>query len=443
MIDEEKIQELIKEYLPVREIEKKKYGEVFTPQSLINEMLDKLPQSVWTDPNLKWLDPANGIGNFSMLIFSRLDKGLANVFGFEKRKKRQRHIIENMLYMVELNHKNVGVSRKIFGKRANIYCGSFLEDEWKEEFGLDKFDIIVGNPPFNKERKKIVGTTAGKVSLWDKFVINSFEVLNTNGYLGFIHPANWRGANNKLWDIMSEKQILYLRIYSQKDGKEIFNVGSRFDLYVLKNKENTKPTEVIDELGEKHLLKLNEIPFLPNYAYKEIKKILNTKDKGIDVIYSRSLYGTDKSNMNKTKTSEDKGIDVIYSSSIYDPRKLKNNKTSEYKYPVVHSINRNGLGLWYSNTNTKGHFGVSKVILNKNAKQYSYPEQNDYEGKYGMTELSFGIPIKSKSEGDLILKAIETPIFKKIIASTKWGAFQTNYRMFKYFRPDFYKIIIE
>ena len=29
--------------------------------------------------------------------------------------------------------------------------------------------------------------------------------------------------------------------------------------------------------------------------------------------------------------------------------------------------------------------------------------------------------------------------FKEIIKATKWGAFQTDWRMFKYFRPDFYK----
>jgi len=27
----------------------------------------------------------------------------------------------------------------------------------------------------------------------------------------------------------------------------------------------------------------------------------------------------------------------------------------------------------------------------------------------------------------------------EIIKATKWGAFQTDWRMFKYFRPDFYK----
>ena len=49
------------EYLAVKESEKNKFGEVFTPMELIEEMLDKLPENVWKNPELKWLDPANGI----------------------------------------------------------------------------------------------------------------------------------------------------------------------------------------------------------------------------------------------------------------------------------------------------------------------------------------------------------------------------------------------
>jgi hypothetical protein len=412
------IQAKIEEYLPVRKAEKDKYGEVFTPTSLIREMLDKLPKSVWKNPNYKWLDPANGIGNFPMIAYEMLNDGLSNVDGFKDEQKRKKHIIENMLYMVELNPKNVAVSRKIFGKSANIYCGSFLEDGWQKAFGVEKFDVIMGNPPFNDEKEGKQTGSRAKNSLWDIFVIKSIELLNINGYLGFIHPPPWRGLSpnyHKLWDIMSKKQMLYLRIYSKKDGNTYFKSSTRFDVYVLKNTINTNPTEVIDELGNKHLLKLSKMPFLPNYAYKEINKILTTENEGIDVIQDYSYANTNKN------------------VSYY--------KIKKFKYPVVHTINLKGLGFLYSDTNKKGHFGISKVILNVNENQYSYPEQNDYEGKYGMSQNSFGIPIKSKSEGEQILEAIQTPMFKKIIAATKWR-YQTEWIMFKYFKKDWYKIIL-
>jgi hypothetical protein len=282
-----------------------------------------------------------------------------------------------------------------------------------------KFDIIIGNPPWNKPKLGLQTGSYGCRTLWDKFIIKSLDSLKSNGYLGFINPAGWRGLGqlNHLWDIMKHKQIVYLHILGSKDGATYFNVGSRFDLYVLQNTDNTQPTEIIDEIGETHHFRLNDMPFLPNYAYEEIGRILTTNEEGVDVIYDTAYHAT-KHNKNTNKT-----------------------KTDDFKYPVVHSITRKGIGCWYSNTNDKGHFGIPKVILNFNGIQYSFRFQNDYEGRFGMSQLSFGLPISSKEEGDLILKAIQTPTFKKIIAGTKWATFQTDYRMFRYFKKDWYSIV--
>ena len=70
MIDNEKIELNSKPTLN----KKKNFGEVFTPKDLIEEMLDKLPQSVWIDEKLTWLDPAAGMGNFHECVFGRLMK---------------------------------------------------------------------------------------------------------------------------------------------------------------------------------------------------------------------------------------------------------------------------------------------------------------------------------------------------------------------------------
>ena len=414
----EEIDEIIREYLPVKIIEKDKYGEVFTPPSLIREMLGKLPESVWKNKDLKWLDPANGTGNFPMIVYKKLDVGLETVI--PDKKLRSKHIIDNMLYMVELNEKNVAVSRKIFGRDANIACANFLteEDKWKFE-GVDKFDIIMGNPPWNNPKGEKSGTQSKSGELWTKFIIAAFNNLKKNGFLCFIHPSNWRGLGpkfRKIWDLLSEKQLLYLHIYDEKSGSDLFGVSIRFDIYVLQNKPNTKDTEVIDKLKNKHHLKLNEWVFFPNYDYKNIKKIINDTPSEDNVIYDSSFYHT----QNKKKN-------------------MKQKKQEDFKYPVVHTITQGGeLNCWYTNDKATGHFGVPKVLLTKSRHQYPY---NDYKGKYGMSQVTFGIPIKSKAEGDKIVKAINSPAFKGIIKASKWstGLPETDYRMFKYFKPGFYK----
>jgi hypothetical protein len=373
----------------------KVYGEVFTPITLVIELLDKLPSEVWTNPDLTWFEPSAGRGVFMDEIFSRLLK-----------HHSKEHILNNMLFMAELQADNCEILRQTY---PNVYEGDTLKME------LPMFDIVVGNPPFNNDTTNAyVGKSAGKGTLWDKFIIQAIDILNPDGYLCFINPAGWRGPGKQhnIWDLLTRKQIVYLHIYGEEDGKKYFNAGTRFDGYIVQNKPVATDTIVIDELNKHHKFRLDKLPFLPNYAYDIILPILVLD-----------------------------GIDVMYSSSIYDTRKLKGEgiDTTEYKYPVIHSINKKGIyPLHWSNTNTKGHYGVPKVILNFNRVQYAWEEQNDWEGKYGMSQLSFGIPITSKEEGDMILQAIKTDKFKTLIKATKWGAYQTDWRMFKYFKKDFW-----
>jgi len=458
--------------LKPKEKEKKKNGEVFTPIILIDEMLDKLDEnyrkqhnsSIFADKSLKWYDPAVGIGNFPIIIYMRLMVGLADSILDEEERKT--HIIENMLYMSELNPNNTLACKRVFcgdKYKLNLYEGDSLKLDVTKEWGIEKFDIIIGNPPFQTDRKSTLGTNAGRGTLWDKFIFKSLDLLQTNGFLCYINPPPWRKPEHKLYPLMTrENQLLYLHIYTVKQAKELFSVSQKFDLYIIEKTPKYKITEIVDALNNKMEMDLSDWAFLPNYNFDAIQKILTRQ--GIDVIYSSSNYRTDKKNMSRTQT--EKNI-----------------------YPVVHGIIKTGLVFWYSNDNTKGHFGVSKVLLNKNENQYpvndfegkygmsqlsfglpitseeegdlivkaintkghfgvskvllnknenQYPV-NDYEGKYGMSELTFGLPITSEEEGDLIVKAINTEEFREIIKATKWGMFQTDYRMFRYFRPDFYK----
>ena len=78
------------------DIRVKQTGEVFTPRSLIREMLSKLPNEVWFDPNKTWFEPSAGDGNFLVEIKARLIQ-----VGHDEIQ-----ILENMLFSVELIDDN-------------------------------------------------------------------------------------------------------------------------------------------------------------------------------------------------------------------------------------------------------------------------------------------------------------------------------------------------
>jgi len=414
------IEQKILSHLSVRQEEKDKYGEVFTPMTLIDDMFDKLPKEVWSDPDKKWLDPANGIGNFPMIAYIRLMEGLKTHPKYSNDQERSKHIIENMLYMVEINPKNVKISRRIFGSAANICCADFLneQDKFLQKFGLDKFDVIIGNPPFQDESSS--ETAQGGHDLYPKFFINSFDLLKENGYLSFINPAKWRAPDKKgylkqMWDIFISNNALFLKIYGFDETKKIFKGGAvtRIDYYLIqKNTKKYSRTVILDEEDIKHEINIREWAFLPNYDFDTIRKILIDIEHGIKVIYSRGSYGNDKPNIQKVKS----GL---------------------FKYPVRHTHTiKDGDVLYWSNTNKNGHFFEKKVILGKGLYPYPY---NDYKGEYGMSNYSFGIPISSKKEGDDIVEAINSDKFNRLISATKWSSGFTDHNMFKYFRPDFYK----
>ena len=107
---------------------RKKSGEVFTPPALINEMLDKLPKGVWSDSTKTWLDPCAGIGNFSVFVLERLMEGLKE--WEPDGESRKKHILENMLYHVEMNPDSLAKLQKVLNPEGkytlNVHCGDFL-----------------------------------------------------------------------------------------------------------------------------------------------------------------------------------------------------------------------------------------------------------------------------------------------------------------------------
>ena len=268
------------------------------------------------------------------------------------------------------------------------------------------------------------------------FIKKAMSICRHGSFLGWITPSNWRRPEHPLFPILYDK-ILYIHIYDKSAGKKIFGAQTRFDLYVISSEGySQKPIPLlVDEHGETYHNKIipKNWPFYPNSLYDKIKTLL-TWESTLPPTSSSVELGS----FSPTVKPSNDGITVIYDSSVYDARVLTKRPTHVHKFPVIHTLTAKGMGIRYAKHKFGKHFGVPKVILNFNEKQYPV---NDYYGKYGMSQLSFGIPIRDKTEGERVINCLETPVFQDIIKATKWGSFQTDYRMFKYFRKDFVNIL--
>ena len=412
--------ELINDCLKPKEIEKKENGEVFTPIKLVNQMLDKLPIEVWKNKNLKWLDPCCGMGNFSIVVYLRLMESLKDTLTNEKERKK--HILENMLYMSELNKKNVLVCKQIFDInnefKLNIYEGDSLKVDYNKEFAVEQFDIIIGNPPYNASGTKATGNT-----IWQLFVNSSIKLLKNDGYICFVHPNGWRKPNTEkgkfyglFQKMTSENTMLYLEIHDTKDGMKQFNCGTRFDWYILHKKKNENyKTIILDEKNVAYEINLTKYNWLANYELELIDKLIANKNEDkCNILYSRSAYGADKKWISKVETKE-------------------------YKYPVVHSTPKDGHRFVWSNTNDNGFYDTKKVIFGESGINNPII---DIDGKYAFSQGAMAIVIDDIKEGEKLSKFLCSTIFNKIIKACLWSSFRIEWGMFKDFKKNFYEIII-
>jgi hypothetical protein len=170
-------------------------------------MLEKIPIEFWNSVK-KVFEPCAGKGGFIVDIIDRFMIGLEQIIPDEK--KRYKTIVEECLYFSDINSTNIFICKLLINPyneyKLNYNEGNTLELDIKEKWDINGFDAVIGNPPYHPPSNNKKG---GK-SIWNEFVKYSLNILKQNGLLLYVHPALWRKPENKMRDIMFNKQINYL-----------------------------------------------------------------------------------------------------------------------------------------------------------------------------------------------------------------------------------------
>ena len=320
--------------------------EVFTPPALANRMLDLLPASLWRDPEARFLDPATKSGVFLREIARRLMDGLAEAI--PDAQARRDHIFGKQLYGLAITDLTALLARRslycsktangkysvatgLRGEQGNIlferiehtwkngkcvHCGAseseyargaalethaytFIHMDKPEEVLGMKFDVIIGNPPYQLSDGGF-GRSASPI--YHRFVHQAKKL--SPRYLTMIIPSRWftggKGLNEFRVEMLNDSRIS--RIVDFENASDVFpgvDIAGGI-CYFLWERDYQGPCEVTNiSEGERvvSVRRLNEFEIFirQSRAVPIVRKVIASNEAGgrflSDVVSASKPFG--------------------------------------------------------------------------------------------------------------------------------------------------------
>ncbi len=195
---------------------RKSLGQYFTPRSIREALLEKLPKNL-NSPKI--LDPACGTGEF--LITAKKMFPNASIYGWD------------------IDKKLIEISRHVSPNTSLKNINSLKDTSY------EIFDFVIGNPPYfefkpeKSLKEKFKDAISGRPNIFSLFIYQGLKWLKNGGYLAFVVPPSMNNGayfSNLRNFIINNANIEHLEII--KDSKIFHGAQQSTMLIVLKKGEN-------------------------------------------------------------------------------------------------------------------------------------------------------------------------------------------------------------
>lgn len=366
-----------------------------TPIGCIVEMLGKVPEELWSRPNLSILDPCCGNGNF----------GIPILFELLKHHTKDK-ALEQILEFSDINEDRLENVRRIFcvdKYSLQVSSRNFITNTFAKTY-----DLVVANPPYAKLLEN--GKRASKNhNLIKEFIEKALSILKPDGYLVFITPDNWMSYadRNVLIDTLTRLQIVHLDIHSAK--KYFKKIGSSFTWYVIQNRPYYK------EMNVSGIWKKRE------YS----GSVVSAPRKYIPLVYDQTVQSILSKTIDNTTLAK---FDVKTSSDLHKYTKaefIRDTLDETYKHRLIHTPSQTV----YASRPHKYQDGY-KVFLSTTDKY------NVFVDNCGMTQSIVFVLCANEDEAKKYVRILQHPLYVFINNICRWGNFN-NIRILQSFPiPD-------
>lgn len=311
--------EEIKSYF--KHINAREYGEYYSSETLINTLIENLKNNI--SINTRVIDPSSG-GGFILFYYVKsilknnilnqdeIDTLKNNIFGYDIFPFS---IIISKILMGKLFEKeNLNINNAYTFK--NIRINNTLKTLTCMSNDKEKFDLIIGNPPYfridpHDENNICKCVSFGHSYAHNLFIHWSIQHLNKNGELGLILPQSiLSGYYYKKMRLEIIKELSIELIITSKEHEKHFSVQQDIMLFIASKKSQQSSHYNIGVSGLNGLIKypmnsniiknkLNVIPLFKDQKEYENFKNLSKKSIVKDLSFLKIGTGNFVWNQNK------------------------------------------------------------------------------------------------------------------------------------------------